>query len=145
MNDIILKVLETAVTAIIAVAARYLIPLLAAKLKDSRHRHAAMIAMMAVRAAEQLIREAGAGEKKYEMAVSVMKSWGLKLTDDQLQDLIEAAVQTMNAELDHLPMFTLQFDKEMAGDPADDPDDYKNEEQVTEDAPQEIAEGAGEE
>ena len=102
-ENIIYTILKSVVPLIALITARYLIPLIVVRLKDSKHQHAAAIAAMAVRAAEQLLREAGAGDRKYTMAVEMMKSWGIKLTDDQLQDLIESAVQVMNAEIGSHP------------------------------------------
>ena len=98
MRDILFSLLEIALTVIITVVARYAIPLIKSILSESKNELWRTIAETAVRAAEQIIRERGAGERKFELAKQIIKEFGLKLTDEQIKILIEAAVQAMNAE-----------------------------------------------
>ena len=99
MNDTLFKILEIVVTAVITIVARYLIPILMTELKNCKHEWVYSIVMIAVRAAEQIIQEKGAGEKKYELALRLIHDAGVKMTDEQLNSLIESAVQIMNAEM----------------------------------------------
>ena len=98
MRDILFSLLEIALTVIITVVARYAIPLIKSILSESKNELWRTIAETAARAAEQIIRERGAGERKFELAKQIIKEFGLKLTDEQIKILIEAAVQAMNAE-----------------------------------------------
>ena len=99
MDDVLFKILEIVITAVITIVARYLIPILMTELKNSKHEWVYSIVMVAVRAAEQIIQEKGAGEKKYELALRLIHEAGIKMTDEQLNSLIESAVQIMNSEM----------------------------------------------
>lgn len=96
MKDWLFTLLEIVVTVAVAIATRFLIPLLRSVIAESKNELWKTIAATAVRAAEQIIRERGAGERKYELAKQIIKDFGIKLTDEQIRILIEAAVQVMN-------------------------------------------------
>lgn len=96
MKDWIFTLLEIVVTVAVAIATRFLIPLLRSTIAESKNELWKTIAATAVRAAEQIIRERGAGERKFELAKQIIKDFGIKLTDEQIRILIEAAVQVMN-------------------------------------------------
>lgn len=98
MKDWLFTLLEIVVTVAVAIATRFLIPLLRSVIAESKNELWKTIAATAVRAAEQIIRERGAGERKFELAKQIIKEFGLQLTDEQIKILIEAAVQAMNAE-----------------------------------------------
>lgn len=99
MNDTLFHILEIVITAFVTIVARYLIPILITELKNSKHEWVYTIVMVAVRAAEQIIQEHGAGERKYELAMRLIRDAGVKMTDEQLNSLIESAVQIMNSEM----------------------------------------------
>lgn len=96
MKDWIFTLLEIVVTVAVAIATRFLIPLLRSTIAESKNELWKTIAATAVRAAEQIIRERGAGERKFELAKQIITDFGIKLTDEQIRILIEAAVQVMN-------------------------------------------------
>lgn len=96
MKDWAFTLLEIVVTVAVTVATRFLVPLLKSAIEESKNELWKAIANTAVRAAEQIIRERGAGERKFEMAKQIIKDFGIKLTDEQIRILIEAAVQVMN-------------------------------------------------
>ena len=96
MKDWAFTLLEIVVTVALTVATRFLVPLLKSAIEESKNELWKAIANTAVRAAEQIIRERGAGERKFEMAKQIIKDFGIKLTDEQIRILIEAAVQVMN-------------------------------------------------
>lgn len=96
MKDWLFTLLEIVVTVAVAIATRFLIPLLRSVIAESKNELWKTIAATAVRAAEQIIRERGAGERKFELAKQIIKDFGIKLTDEQIRILIEAAVQIMN-------------------------------------------------
>ena len=103
MNDILFNILQVLVVSAIAAILRYLIPLLIQTLRAHDYNFAANIVETAVRAAEQSFIGHGRGDEKYRYAVETIKSafskYNIKITDDQICQLIEAAVQTMNAEM----------------------------------------------
>lgn len=96
MKDWAFTILEIVFTVAITVATRFLIPLLRSTIEESKNELWKAIANTAVRAAEQIIRERGAGERKFELAKQIIRDFGIKLTDEQIRILIEAAVQVMN-------------------------------------------------
>ena len=98
MNEILFNLFTAVAIAAVTAVVRYLIPYIITALKESKHELAANIALTAVRAVEQMIMAPGSGERKYALAFDLIKQSGLKLTDEQIQVLIEAAVQAMNAE-----------------------------------------------
>jgi len=103
MNDILFNIIQVLVVSAIAAILRYLIPLLIQTLRAHDYNFAANIVETAVRAAEQSFIGHGRGDEKYRYAVETIKSafgkYNIKITDDQICQLIEAAVQTMNAEM----------------------------------------------
>lgn len=109
MDTLIFNVLVAVVVALIGVITKSLLPFLRAKkdeamarLRRTRWAWAADIVDAAVRAVEQTLSEELHGDdKKYAAASQIRKILGqngLSLTEDQIDTLIEAAVQAMNAE-----------------------------------------------
>ena len=103
MNDIIFNIVQVVIVSAILAVLRYLIPFLIQLLRSHNYNFAADIIETAVRAAEQSFIGHGRGDEKYRYAVETIKSafgkYNIKITDDQICQLIEAAVQTMNAEM----------------------------------------------
>lgn len=102
MNDILYSILQVFITAAIAVILRYLIPFLTGVLREHDYNFAADIVDTIVRAAEQTFIGQGRGDQKFEWVVTMAKKqfdkYGIAITDDQLVQLLEAAVHTMNNE-----------------------------------------------
>lgn len=109
MDTLIFNVLVAVVVALIGIITRNILPFLRAKkdeamakLRRTRWAWAADIVDAVVRAVEQTLSEELHGEdKKYAAASQIRKILGqnsLSLTEDQIDTLIEAAVQAMNAE-----------------------------------------------
>lgn len=101
MNDILFGILQIAATAAILVVIRYLLPLMVQGLRSHNYNFAADIVEHIVRSVEQMI--TGAGPEKLEKATQAVTEalarYHITLTEDQIRELIESAVQTMNAEL----------------------------------------------
>lgn len=102
MNDIsftILKIVVSVATALISV---YVIPLLHEKLKGEKYQQIYEIVEIAVRAAEQTIQGAGMGATKKDQVIDFVMRWalshGILITDEQLDQLIEAAVYNLKLE-----------------------------------------------
>ena len=109
MNDLFFKVLLAVITALIGVIVNQAVPYLRkkyeeseAKVRQTRWAWTMDIADAAVRSVEQTASEAIHGNGKKDLAKQFVKSAleqaGVKMTDYQIDTLIEAAVQAMNAQ-----------------------------------------------
>lgn len=78
------------------------IPFIEAKLAETNYGWAAEIIANAVRAFEQTVSGSKRGEEKFELVMEFvnreLSKLGIKLSEEQITMLIEAAVQEMNAE-----------------------------------------------
>lgn len=78
------------------------IPFVEAKLAETNYGWAAEIIANAVRAFEQTVSGSKRGEEKFELVMEFvnreLSKLGIKLNEEQITMLIEAAVQEMNAE-----------------------------------------------
>lgn len=102
MNDILFGILQVFIISAVAAILRYCIPFLTGLLRSHNYNFAADIIETAVRAAEQTISGHGRGDEKFELVVKYVheqiERYGIGITEEQVVQLIEAAVQTMNAE-----------------------------------------------
>lgn len=87
MEALLSVLLEIVLSIIALVASKYIIPWL----KEKRMLSAAELIVEAV---EQTIRETGAGQEKYQLALSWL-SKKFKVSEEQAQQIIEAAVYKM--------------------------------------------------
>ena len=89
LNDLIYNVLMALIVAVAGVIARYLVPYLRTK-------------RAAVSAEFRRTKDGIHGEAKKQIAVDyirkLLRQTGVDLTDEQLDALVEAAVQALNAE-----------------------------------------------
>ena len=103
MNDILYNIVYVLIVSIITVIARYAIPLLIQTLRERNYNFAAEIIEKIVRMIEQTMIGSGLGDKKLESATEfakeVLEHYKIKLTDDQIRQLIEASVQVINTEI----------------------------------------------
>lgn len=78
------------------------VPFIELKLSESKYGWAAEIISNAVRAYEQTVSGQGMGEDKFQLVMAYvnreLSKLGIKLSEEQITILIEAAVQAMNAE-----------------------------------------------
>lgn len=109
MNNLIFNVLMALIVAIAGIIARQLMPYLKAKkdeamtkLRQTQWSWAADIIDAVVRAVEQTVSEEIHGQDKKLLAVQYIAKYlqqaGIELSMDQIDSLIEAAVQQMNAD-----------------------------------------------
>ena len=102
MNDITFEILKLAVTVIMIIITRYVIPCLQLKLKNEVDEATWVQVMRLVRSAEQVARSYDTGADKKEYVTRMLKSWAeknqIKLSETQIEDLIESAVFVMNNE-----------------------------------------------
>lgn len=103
MNDLLFSIIEVVLISAIAAVLRYAIPLSIQLLRSHNYTFAAEIIERIVRCAEQSFLGSGRGDEKFEYVVQMAKRqferYNIPITDDQLVQLLEAAVQTMNAEI----------------------------------------------
>lgn len=102
MNDITFNILKIVVTIATALISVYVIPLLKEKLKDAKYQQLLEIVEVAVRAAEQTIKGSGLGSVKKDEVINFVSEWmmihGIEISQDQLDQLIEAAVYNLKLE-----------------------------------------------
>lgn len=99
MNELTFNILKIVVSVSAALISAYVIPLLKAKLAESKDRRLLEIVEIAVRAAEQTI-GSGHGSVKKDEVIEFVTCWmvqhGIQITNEQLDQLIEAAVFELN-------------------------------------------------
>lgn len=109
MNTLIFNILMALVVAIAGIIARHLLPYLrekrdeaVEKIRQTRWSWCADIIDAVVRAVEQTVGDEIHGEEKKAEAVKLISrifyQAGLHLSEDQIDALIEAAVQAMNSQ-----------------------------------------------
>jgi len=100
MNEITFNILKIVVSVSAALISAYVIPLLKQKIAEIKDRRLLDAVKMAVRAAEQTIKGSGTGHLKKEEVIAFVTKWmishGILITEEQLDQLIEAAVFSMN-------------------------------------------------
>lgn len=107
MNNMVFNVLMALIVALIGVITKTLLPYLSAKkeeatakLRQTRWAWAADIIDAVVRAVEQTVSDEIHGEGKKDIAVKYIETLlaqnGIELSHEQIDALIEAAVQAMN-------------------------------------------------
>jgi len=101
MNDVTFNILKIVISVVAALVGYYLIPYIKAVTLNEKHQKLLEIVEIAVRAAEQTI-GSGKGELKKDEVVTYVTRWmvdhGYSVTEEQLSQLIEAAVFNMKRE-----------------------------------------------
>ena len=99
MDELTFMILKVVISVATALITAYLIPYIKNQTKTKQQEELMAMVNIAVRAAEQSISK---GQKKKENATEFVTQWlnerGIKITEDQLDGLIEAAVYSMNNE-----------------------------------------------
>lgn len=99
MNDITFMILKLVISVATAIVTAYLIPFLKSQTKTRQQEEILQMVNIAVRAAEQSLAN---GKVKKTDVITFVTTWleerGIKITDEQLDKLIEAAVYSMNNE-----------------------------------------------
>lgn len=101
MNDILFGILQAGIIAAVAAFLRYLLPYIKERLAETRYAWLCDVIDAAVRGAEQMIGPGHGSEKKAQAAAYISKwleTHHIRITEDQVNQLIEAAVQAMSAE-----------------------------------------------
>lgn len=102
MNDVADILLKIAVTIILAILTKYVIPIFRTFYEDARWQKLINMVQAAVEAAEQTIRGEGQGQIKKEDVRMFITTWlntnDISVSESEIDRLIEAAVYKMNAK-----------------------------------------------
>lgn len=103
MNELLFNILQVVVISAIVAVLRYLVPYLTGLLRSQNYNFAADIVETLVRSAEQTFLGYKRGTEKFDHVIASAKAqfeqYGIEISDAQLIQLLEAAVQAMNAEM----------------------------------------------
>lgn len=102
MEDITMMILKIVVSICAALITVYVVPYLKTLRQDKRYASLMDMVEVAVKAAEQTIKEPGQGDYKKAEVIAFVSDWmndhGIKISKDELSQLIEAAVFAMKEE-----------------------------------------------
>ena len=102
MSDIILQCVSLIITVIIAIVARYAVPMLKTKIGDSQFNTIMQWATVFVSAAEKIFIGDKKGDEKREFVIHMLtekaKELKLDLSEDQIRALLESALAALKAE-----------------------------------------------
>lgn len=100
MSELTFNILKIVVAVATVFVSMYIVPLIREKLTDSKYKRLLEMVEIAVKAAEQTIKADGAVKK--DEVVKFVTQWmlahGIAITQDQLDQLIEAAVWQLHQE-----------------------------------------------
>lgn len=102
MNEVTFAILKAVFSVVAVVITYYVIPVLKNFAEDQKNKEVVKKVEQAVRAAEQLFKGKKMGETKKEEVLEWVRAWliekGIDITDQQLNELLEASVWSMNNE-----------------------------------------------
>ena len=102
MNDILFKILACVVYVLVFIFARYALPLIVTKVKESKYSFLAEAIYDAVCAYEQKVSGSGMGMIKKDQvsdyAIDFCHQHGIDVNPEQIDILIEAAVEAMKVD-----------------------------------------------
>ena len=90
------------ITILAALVVNFLIPYIKAKTTKEQRETAVILVKAAVIAAEQIFNKSGQGQEKKIYVLNFLQSRGLKITEVELDVLIEAAVKEFNMRIDFI-------------------------------------------
>lgn len=86
------KIVLVVLTIISAIVTGIIIPLIKAKTKKADIDYVMGIVSIAVNAAEQIYKQSGMGKEKKAYVLNFLKSKGVKVSEDELDKMIESCV-----------------------------------------------------
>lgn len=102
MEDITMMILKVVVSVCAALITVYVVPYLKTLRQDKRYASLMDMVEVAVKAAEQTIKEPGQGDYKKAEVIAFVSDWmtdhGIKISQEELSQLIECAVFQMKQE-----------------------------------------------
>ena len=96
MDEGLVKIILAVISLLGTIITVVLVPYLKSKTTEKQRDNIYTIVTLAVQAAEQIYFKPGEGEKKKEYVVNYLSSKGIKLTIEDLNLFIEAAVLELN-------------------------------------------------
>ena len=100
MDEITFMILKIVVSICAALVTAYVIPYIKALTNDNQHTKICDAVSIAVKAAEQTVKETGQGKYKKAQVIEYMTKWlnenRISISNDQLDQLIECVVYEMN-------------------------------------------------
>lgn len=97
MNTDAIVQIGTIIIALIGAVITYIVvPYIKANTTEKQRENAKFWVKVAVSAAEQIYKEKGSGKNKKQYVLEFLNSKGIKITEEQLNVLIEAAVFELN-------------------------------------------------
>lgn len=101
-NDLTFQILKIAVSVCASLITLYVVPYIYQLQKNKKYAQIVDLVSVAVRAAEQTIKESGQGAVKKEQVMTFVREWlgkrGVEITDEQLGEIVEGAVWTLKQE-----------------------------------------------
>lgn len=102
MSEITFEILKATIIVAIILITRYCIPALESYISNSKYAWVASVIKNTVESAEQTIKEEKSGSKKKALVLETVRrifaDANIKITEDQINALIESAVFTMNRD-----------------------------------------------
>ncbi len=95
-NEAIVQIGTILIALIGAIITYIIIPYIKSKTTGEQFRNIEYWVKVAVSAAEQIFNQPGMGEKKKRYVINFLQDLGIKITIEQLEILIEAAVHEIN-------------------------------------------------
>ena len=100
MNENTYEIVKLVVSVVFALVGLYLVPYINRKTAELKDDEKWKEAVKAVKAVEQTVKQSGMGKVKKADVIAYMTAWlndrNIKMTTEQLNTLIEAAVYSMN-------------------------------------------------
>ncbi|MDU5080211.1 phage holin, LLH family [uncultured Tissierella sp.] len=96
MNEGLVKIILGLIGLLGTIVTYVLVPYLKSKTTKEQRENIYFLVSLAVQAAEQIYIKPGQGEKKKEYVINYLNSRGIKLTVEDLNIFIEAAVKELN-------------------------------------------------
>ena len=96
MDEGIVKIILAVISLLGTIITVVVVPYFKSKTTETQRSNIYTIVMLAVQAAEQLYYKPGSGKQKKEYVVNYLSSKGIKLTVEDLNVMIEAAVKELN-------------------------------------------------
>lgn len=96
MNEGLVKIILALIALLSTIITYVLVPYIKSKTTEKERSNIYTLVMLAVQAAEQIYLQPGQGKKKKEYVINYLNSKGIKLTVEDLDMMIEAAVKELN-------------------------------------------------
>lgn len=99
MDELTLTILKVIVSVCVALITAYVLPYIKTLKDDARYAKVIEVVELAVRAAEQVIRDPKSGNIKKARVLKVVRKWlgehNIDISEDEIDQLIESAVYAM--------------------------------------------------